>query len=156
MRMVHIDDATYARLVVAARLMDCTVGDVVARLVDRLANDDVAPSLINPGAAVATPRKEHRYTPPARVSTDPAVEWIPVYKTYKANRIQGEFNPRTHEVRLSTEPWANKIFASPTAAAVAVVDHFSGDVRESPNTNGRKFWKVAATGLNLHSIIGER
>ncbi|NPD04515.1 hypothetical protein HN031_07435 [Nocardioides sp. zg-1308] len=155
MRQVEIDDATYDRLVVAARLMDRTVGEVVARLVDRLASD-AAPSVPVPNQAATAVSKSSTYTPPARATTDPTVEWIPVYKVYKAHRIDGTFNPRNHEVRLSTEPWVNKTFSSPTAAAVAVVEHVSGDVRESPNTNGRKFWKVADTGKNLHSIIGER
>lgn len=85
-----------------------------------------------------------------------SAEWLAIHKIYKGHRIEGTFNPSTHEVRLATEPWANKYFASPTGAAVAVVEHFSGDVRETNNTNGRKFWKVASTGENLRSIIGER
>ena len=154
MRQIEIEDTTYDRLVVAARLMNLTVGQVIAQLVDRLASDP-APQ---PGPLErATPtRTTAAYTPPARVATDPDVEWIPVYKVYKGNRIDGAFSPRSHEVQLKTQPWANKTFPSPTAAAVAVVEHYSGDVRESPNTNGRKFWKVEETGKNLHSIIGER
>ena len=83
-------------------------------------------------------------------------EWLAIHKIYKGHRLESSFNPSTHEVRLATTPWANKYFASPTAAAVAVVEHYSSDVRETNNTNGRKFWKVTSTGENLRSIIGER
>jgi hypothetical protein len=153
MKQVEIADATYDRLVVAARLMDRTVGEVVAQLVDRLTSEAPARS-DQPGATVTSTRDAVTHDPLAE--SGPGSEWIPVFKVYKGHRLDGTFNRSTHEVRLSTEPWTNKTFPSPTAAAIAVVLHLSGDVRESPNTNGRKFWKVVATGKNLHSLIGER
>ncbi|MBS2936593.1 hypothetical protein KDN32_02415 [Nocardioides sp. J2M5] len=163
MKTIQIDDGTYDRLVVAARLMDRTVGEVVSRLVDVLASDTPVaagpPSSPSEAAAQqvrASTSSSSAYKPPAREHIDPKVDWIPIAKTYKGHDLSAMFNPHTHEVRLTTEPWHNQVFSSPTAAAVAVVDHFSGDVRESPNTNGRKFWKVVATGKNLHSLIGER
>ena len=82
--------------------------------------------------------------------------WIDIHKVYKGHRIEGTFNRETLEVVITSGPLANRGFPSPTAAAVAVVLHFSGDVRESPNTNGRLFWKVTETGRSLRSLIGER
>jgi len=154
MKNIEIADATYDRLVVAARLMDRTVGEVVAQLVDRLAASDEPTPGAKPGATVTPIREVGIQAPPGFGQSDS--QWTPVYKVYKTHRLDGVFNPRTHELRITTEPWGNKIFPSPTAAAIDVVNHFSGDVRESPNTNGRKFWKVVATGKNLHSLIGER
>lgn len=152
MRVVEIDEGTYDRLLVAARLMERSVGEVITRLVDRLASDG-EDSADTGGTNLAPDLSTASHPPRLPVPID---DWITVFKVYKGHRLEGAFHPRTREVRLSTPPWTNKVFPSPTAAAVAVVEHFSGDVRESPNTNGRKFWKVADTGKNLHSIIGER
>lgn len=93
---------------------------------------------------------------PTTTSPTRNASWIAIFKVYKGHRIEGMFNPATHEIRLTTEPWANKYFSSPTAAAVAVVGHYSGDLRESNNTNGRMFWRLRETGENLRSVIGER
>lgn len=160
MPTIELDHETYERLMVVARLMNEPVGAVVRRLVDRLAT---APDTSHTPEDVdmanrAAPKKSAVSTPSAATPTDAwhGDEWIPVHKIYKGHRIEGTFNAATHELHLSTEPWANKYFASPTAAAVAVVEHFSGNVRETPNTNGRLFWKVTKTGRNLRSIIGER
>jgi hypothetical protein len=155
MPQIHLAAETHERLLVTARLMNKTVGEVITLLVDRLTNEPATPSEepVSPSARVGGPG---RYIPPPVSPPDAAVTWIPVYKVYKGHRLEGAFNPRTHEVRLSTGPWANRIFPSPTGAAIAVVEHYSGDVRDSPNTNGRKFWKVVETDKNLHSIIGQR
>jgi len=161
MYTIEIDDETYERLIVVARLMNEPIGAVVRRLVDRLTTDPepnpqpqhpVAPSPI-------TPKENSMSTPTVAATTAEKMhleEWVPIHKIYKGHRIEGSFNPATHELHLSTEPWANKYFSSPTAAAVAVVEHFSRDVLESSSTNGRLFWKVTKTGQNLRSIIGER
>lgn len=151
---VNLDDETYERLLVTSHLMDETIGEVVRRLVDRLASES-RPSSDPTTVGGTGPNWSPLRAQEKRIQTDVA-EWLAIHKIYKGNRVEGTFNPTTHEVRLSTEPWTNKYFASPTAAAVAVVDHFSGDVRETNNTNGRKFWKISATGENLRSIIGER
>jgi hypothetical protein len=155
MRSIEVDEETYGRLIVVARLMNEPIGDVVRRLVDRLSTDTESVSRPHqpPAPSASTPKED----PINVMATTPlTAEWLQIHKIYKGHRIEGTFNPSTHEVHLSTEPWANKYFSSPTAAAVAVVDYFSGDVRETPNTNGRIFWKVSKTGQNLRSIIGER
>lgn len=161
MPAVQLDDETYERLAVVARLMNEPIGAVIRRLVDRLATDPAPPPhpTQNPDPAAANAPRE-RTMSAAAVGPTPdewhGEDWVHVHKIYKGHRIEGTFNVSTHELHLSTEPWANKYFNSPTAAAVAVVEHFSGDVRETPNTNGRLFWKVTKTGKNLRSIIGER
>jgi len=162
MYTIEIDDETYERLIVVARLMNEPIGAVVRRLVDRLTTDpepNPQPQQ-QPVAPSANTSKESVMSTLA--VADPTVEklhleeWVQIHKIYKGHRIEGSFSPATHELHLSTEPWANKYFSSPTAAAVAVVEHFSRDVRETSSTNGRLFWKVTKTGQNLRSIIGER
>ena len=144
MPSIEIDSETYDHLLVTSRLVDESIGDVIRKLVQSRIMGVASSAVSLPIEPVANP------------VVDFEGEWIPVHKIYKGHRVEGTFNPSTHEIRLSTEPWANKYFSSPTAAAVTVVEHFSGSTRETPNTNGRKFWKVTSTGRNLHSIIGER
>src|SRR5690348_2692565 len=109
MKQVEIADGTYDRLVVAARLMDRTVGEVVAQLVDWLASDEPG---AQPAATVTQVREA--VVQPASVAADPGNRWIPVFKIYKSHRLDGVFNRSTHEVRITTEPWGNKVFSSPT------------------------------------------
>lgn len=151
MPKVDIDDETYGRLLVTSQLLGETVGEVVYRLVNRLLTEPAQTPV-----RTSQPQREAHVNEEETVVPTTTAEWISVYKIYKGHRVEGSFNPNTMEVRLSTAPWTNKYFASPTAAAVAVVDHYSGDVRTTSNTNGRKFWRLASTGENLHSVIGER
>lgn len=165
MPTIEVDDETYDRLTFTARLVDEPVGAVVRRLLDRLSAEPAARAQpAQPAQAPSPPRP----SPPAAAASPgiaaaggatepPAMDgWIAIHKIFKGHRVEGYFHPSTHEVRLKTEPWANKYFASPTAAAVKVVDHFAGDARQTPSTNGRKFWKVTATGEDLRSVIGQR
>jgi hypothetical protein len=148
MKTIQIDDRSYDRLVVAERLTEQTVGEVVAKLLDRLT--------VEP--AVDSQATTHRKVPMRVRAAQPLPDdpEVKVFKVFKGNRVDGVFNVRTHELRVTTPPWSNKAFSSPTAAAVAVVDHFAGEARETNNTNGRKFWKLSATGESLLSLIGAR
>ena len=82
--------------------------------------------------------------------------WLPVYKTYRAQRVEGEFNPNTMELRVITAPWSGKVFNSPTAAARAVVEKLGSGERQTSNTNGRKFWRLSGGGDDLRSVVGTR
>lgn len=162
MPSVELDQETYERLAVAARLMNEPISAVVRRLLDRLAEEPVAskhPSreLDDPDWAGASGTRGSRVTRKVAVPTQSGhgEKLVPILKVYKGHRIEGTFNVATHEIRLSTPPWTDKYFPSPTAAAEAVVDYYSGDVRETPNTNGRLFWKLR-DGKSLRSIIGSR
>lgn len=162
MKHIEIDDLTYTRLVVAARLMSTPVGDVVRRLVDQLADEpasaqesDVASLRASVGSPARSVDAERLATPPAAPPESDLRGWLAVYKTFKGQRVEGLFHPGTHEVRITTVPWAGKVFPSPTAAAIAVVEQYSTG-RQTPSTNGRKFWKLVSDGRDLRSIIGER
>ena len=164
MPRVELDQRTYERLAVAARLMNEPIGAVVRRLVERLAEEPVGPEeptheASDPQRAAASGARESRLV--ARKIAVPAAqsrlaeELVPIHNNYKGHRVEGTFNVTTHEIHLSTAPWTNRHFRSPTAAAEAVVKHYSGDVRDTVNTNGRLFWKLS-NGKSLRSIIGSR
>ena len=115
MAQIELDDVTYERLLVTARLLDEPVGQVVHRLLDRLTSDGspAAPPGCTPApdpASYPGPKEEH-----VTERTLTAV-WIPVHKIYKGQRVEGTFNPSTHEIRLTTPPFANRYFNSPTGA----------------------------------------
>lgn len=142
MPTIELDLATYEKLIITARLTEQSVGAVVKRLVDRLANAQ-SPTTTTPLSDDVVP------------SEKPPPSWVPVFKVYKGHRLEGEFNPSTMEVKVLTNPWAGRVFSSPTAAATAVVEHFPS-TRETSNTNGRRFWRVVSTRRDLRSIVGER
>lgn len=142
MPVIRVDRVTYDRLSVAARLIGVDEGEIVKVLLDRLTAE-------GSGQTGTAPRGET-----ARAGERPD-DWIPIFKVYKGNRIEGLFNPSTMAVKVTSDPWRGKVFTSPTAAAVDVVDHFPSDRRTS-NTNGRKFWRLVSTGNDLRSVVGER
>jgi hypothetical protein len=141
MPIIEIDQVTYEKLHVTAQLTERQIGAVVKQLVDRLSGA--------PGSVTT-----HR-GPEVRAEEAAESAWLPVFKVYKGNRVEGAFNPSTLELRITSGSWSGQVFASPTAAAIAVVERFSSD-RVTPNTNGRKFWKLVASGRDLRSIVGER
>jgi hypothetical protein len=147
---VTIDEKTHDKLQFTANLMNRSIGDVIRLLVERL--DKPLP----PVEATNRPGTSSRGTSPAAPdATNSGPGWIPVHRTYKNERFEGEFNPQTMELRVTSAPWRGNVFSSPTAAAQAVVEHVPGD-RQTNSTNGRKFWRVTATGQDLRSVVGER
>ena len=161
MPSIDIDQETYEQLLVASRLLDEPISQVISRVVQRVLGEP-RPTTPDPVAQAATsePVTQAAITTLAGVKAqEPARAdsgWLAVYRVYKGHRVEGAFNPKTLELRLATPPFANRSFPSPTAAAEEVVGHYSGDVRETNNTNGRRFWKVSTTGKNLRSVIGQR
>lgn len=141
---IEIDQATFDQLSLTARLMNRPVGSVVRLLVDRLAHADA-------DGEGAIPDKTTKSTGPAA----PGEGWVAVHKVFKNHRVDGSFNTSTLELRITTPPWSGKTFSSPTAAAIAVVEHFPSS-RQTSNTNGRKFWRRNDNGGDLRSLVGER
>lgn len=145
MPTIDVDADTYEKLAVSARLMDLPLGGVVRLLVQRLVDQTHPPS-------PATTQQEAQMA--GQLGQRPA--WLPVYKTYRSHMVEGEFNPTTMELRVSTAPWSGRSFPSPTAAARAVVEHFGSDERRTSNTNGRKFWRLTGEDVDLRSLVGVR
>lgn len=145
MPSIDVDADTYEKLAVSARLMDLPLGGVVRLLVQRLVDQTRPPSPV-------TTQQEAQMT--GQSGRRPS--WLPVYKTYRSHMVEGEFNPTTMELRVSTAPWSGRSFPSPTAAARAVVEHFGSDERRTSNTNGRKFWRLTGEDVDLRSLVGTR
>jgi hypothetical protein len=145
MAMIDVDEDTYQKLAVSARLMERSLGDVVRLLVQRLVSDEPD-----------RPSTYHSEEEPMGNVTVTGAGWLPVYKTYKTHRVEGAFNPATMELRISTAPWNGQVFPSPTRAAKAVVERLGGDNRMTSNTNGRKFWHVKGGEGDLRTIVGTR
>jgi hypothetical protein len=142
---ITVDQMTYDKLRFSATLMNRTTGEVVRLLVERLDSNTQAP----PAATGPHPSSPQEPTPEA------PSKWLPVFRKYKGRRFEGEFNPSTMELKITSEPWSGDTFASPTAAAQAVVAHVPGP-RETNNTNGRKFWRLESGGGDLRTIVGQR
>lgn len=157
---ITIDQYTYEKLRFTALLLQSSPGDVVRTLVERLdaephppASDPMHPDKSDP---IDERAAEPITSTPVQQSTAQAQSgWIPVFRVFKQQKYEGEFNPGTHELRITSAPWSGTVYPSPTAAAQAVVDHVPSE-RETPNTNGRTFWRLTTTGKNLRSIIGQR
>jgi hypothetical protein len=147
MPQIDLDEDTFQKLAISARLMERPIGDVVRLLVQRLVSDPPRGTSSGP----APTNDEER----AVTTTTPRVGWIKVSKTYLSKRVEAEFNPSTMEVRITTAPWSGKVFNSPTAAARAVVEKFGSNDRQTSNTNGRKFWHLP-NGDDLRSVVGTR
>lgn len=131
---VEVDEQTYRFLKFAARLGDCTVGEVVARLV-------AAASL-----PAVTEKEEFEHPETA--------SGVAVYADYEGHRTRGSYDSSTTRIDITSGPLAGKSFKTPTGAARAVVAHYKPGV--SPNRNGWSFW-VLDDGSDrfLQSIRGK-
>lgn len=148
---ITIDQRTYDKLGFSAALMNRPIGDVVRVLVERL---EPPPDTTPTASPNRDPDDEgHGSMQPEASHRGP--DWLPVYRVYKRQRFEGEFNPSTMELRVLSAPWSGQTFSSPTAAAQEVVAHVPGE-RKTNNTNGRKFWRLQSNRKDLRSVIGER
>lgn len=151
---VTVDQRTYEKLRFSAALMSRPVGDVIRILVDRL-EEPPAPTRPVPLPDPMSPSDPGDNPPQDRASDYDAGKWLPVHSVYKSQRVDGEFNPSTMELRILTAPWSGRVFNSPTAAAQAVVAHGPGN-RQTNNTNGRRFWRLNSGEGDLRTVVGER
>jgi hypothetical protein len=136
---IEVNDETYQQLAFAARVFGVDIAEVVARLMVNMAE--------------ATDASETK--PETGEQVVPGEEEVRVHAVYQSRRVTGVFQRSTNQLRVTSEPLANRLFSSPSAAAVAVVEKLNPG-REFPHTNGRTFWIVDNTGRTLRSIIGRR
>lgn len=120
MPTVEVDDATFEVLRMLAAYSGVQPSDVIAKLIADL----------SPGVGPAIP-------------TTPG--GIPIHKVYKGVRCDGVFDPRTGTVSIASGPLTGRAFATPSAAAVAVVKAINPG-RSNPETNGYRFWKTEGGG----------
>jgi hypothetical protein len=127
---IDVDDDTYGALRIAANAAGVSVGEVVARALAALG----------------------RETPPP-TPTDPWAE-VPIYAEYLGARVEAKLLPATRRVLITSGSLAGKEFATPSAAAGAVVAERNPHV--NPRSNGWRFWHVAETGDYIDTVRSPR
>jgi hypothetical protein len=120
--LVEVDEETFARLRLAARVAGITPGEVIARALDAYSVDTGPP-------------------------VDPW-EPMPVYVVYAGTRVDGMFTPATERLVITSEPLRGKGFKSPSGAARAVVQALSPEP-VSGNVSGWRFWRSTSTDDRL-------
>ncbi len=129
MPTIELDDETYRMVRFAARLLGVSESDVVARAVRAFSGDgDPAPA----------------------VAGDPW-EPVPLYGEYEGQRIDAEYVRATRRLAVTSGPVAGQTFSTPSAAATAVIAALKPD-RAFAQTNGWKFWRIAATHQRLETL----
>lgn len=118
--LIDLDDETYARVRLAARVAGISEAAVVARAIAAYLAPDSGPPV-------------DRWEP------------IPVYAGYGGRRVEGVFTPATQRLVVTSEPLAGQGFKSPSGAARAVVRALNPDA-STGNPNGWTFWRTVATG----------
>jgi hypothetical protein len=99
---------------------------------------------------IAGLRSEPVIAPPSSHATQIQPDWVGVYADYKGTRVDGEYHTQTESLRITAGLRNRQTFASPSAAAAAVVSELNPKV--TPNRNGWGFWNVAATGETLQQL----
>lgn len=126
---ITVDAQTYEQLRVAAIADGVPISEIVRR-------------------GVAALRGE--LPPPQR---DPWEE-VPVYAMYRGRRFDGLFVAATSRLVVTSGELAGRAFASPSAAAGAVVAAVSPE--RDARTNGWRLWRVADTGDYLDVLRTRR
>lgn len=128
MATIELDDETYQLVLFAARLFGVSESEVVARAVRALSQPD----------AVTAPAPDL---------------WVPVplYGEYEGHRVEAEYVRATRRLTVTTPPLAGQTFSTPSAAATAVIGALK-PARASAQTNGWKFWRIAATHQRLETL----
>ena len=131
MESIDIDTGTLRDLTLIANAAGVTHGEAVALLIDRFwRSTNPAPAAVSSGTGVT------------------------VHATYQGRRIEGEFDPATASLTVTSAPLPGKWFRSPSGAAKAVVAAIKPGV--TPNRSGYDFWFVTSTGRTLGSIRATR
>lgn len=150
MATVDVDDETEARLLFAAAIAGVTVGEVVRRLV--VDHPDNASSTGGKGGEHRTRGVEPTMSITTTTRHRPIIK---IFCRYLGQRTDAEYFPGSGAVTIRSGPLAGSFHESLTAAAKAVVGE-ANPGRESPNTNGRLFWRDDETGEPIRSILGKR
>ncbi len=128
MATIELDDETYRMVRFAARLLGVSESEVVARAVRAFSGDDDA----------------------GGVAADPW-EPVPLYGEYEGQRVEAEYVRATRRLAVTSGPIAGQTFSTPSAAATAVIAALKPG-RSAAQTNGWKFWRIAATHQRLDTL----
>lgn len=125
----EINAANYQKLALAAKGAGVSIDEMLERILDVwVAQDEDADARCN--------LDDNR---------------IPVYAIYKNTRVEALFDPKTGGMVGTTAPIEGKQFGSSSGAACAVVKALNPTVNS--NRSGPKFWRVAATGKELSTML---
>jgi hypothetical protein len=127
MESIEVDEGTFRDLSLIARAAGLTRGEAVALLIEQF----------------------HQSSGSAAISRSPRAG-VAVFATYQGQRVEGEFDPATAGLTVTSAPLPGKWFRSPSGAAKAVVAALKPGV--TPNRSGYDFWFVTSTGKTLASI----
>lgn len=130
---VELEPNVYADLILLSQAWGLNHSDTVERLIETFRS--------NPSPGPPPARSV------ARASDD---DWIAVFADYNGVRVTGEYDPRSHAVRITSGIGNRRTFKSPSGAAIAVVSELNPKV--DPNRNGWSFWNVRDTGTTLQHI----
>ncbi|MCS0600324.1 hypothetical protein NX794_03630 [Streptomyces sp. LP11] len=122
---IAVADATFAQVNLLARAWGVSPGQAVTRLV------------------------EHFQLPDAARITEPRGERVAVHAIYNSERFEGEYDPVTQALSVTSGKAAGN-YRTPSGAASAVLQAANPDVK--PNRNGWGFWTVSETGKLLQSL----
>ena len=125
MPQIDVDEPTYDALRIAANAAGVSMSEIVVRALAALAHEAPRP--------VADPWDE-----------------VPIFTNYAGRRVDARFLPATRRVVITSGPLAGRDFASPSAAAGAVI----AATRPGTDTraNGWRFWHVASSGDYLDGL----
>jgi hypothetical protein len=128
---IEVDRSTFRDLSLIAGAAGISHGEAVTFLVERF----------------------HRSSSPTGVARS-AREAVAVFAVYQGHRVEGEFDPTTASLTVTSAPLPATWFRSPSGAAKAVVAALKPGV--TPNRSGYDFWFVSSTGKTLASIRAAR
>lgn len=131
MASIEVDNSAFRDLSLIAAAAGITHGEAVAFLIERFHQS------ASPAGAVRSPR-----------------DAVSVFATYQGQRVEGEFDPTTAGLTVTSAPLPGKWFRSPSGAAKAVVAALKPGV--TPNRSGYDFWFVTSTGKTLASVRAAR
>lgn len=126
---IDLDERLHAHVRFAARLFGVSEAEIVARAVREYARAVPAPD--RPGAEPWTP--------------------VPVFGEYDGRRVEGEFLPANRHLTVTSEPLAGREFTTPSGASRAVIAAINPQ-RTAAQSNGWRFWHLAATGERLEVL----
>ncbi|MGE0623185.1 MAG: hypothetical protein AB7O54_11245 [Pseudomonadales bacterium] len=124
MARIEVDSDTHQRLELVAHVAGISVAEVIRRLV-----------------------REQRYP---GSSDSEGFGWVPIYAKYYDRLFDGEFEPLTGRVRVTSGELAGKEYPAPSPAAIAVVREVNPK-RTKPHTNGWRFWRDKQSDKTLES-----
>jgi hypothetical protein len=83
-----------------------------------------------------------------KVADEP--QGVPVHAIYQGQRTEGNYDPKSNSLTVTSGALAGQPFNTPSGAAKAVVAGIKPGV--TPNRSGFDFWFVTSTGKTLRSI----